>query len=279
MQDDYSPRIAAIYCRLSKDDEKIGESVSIETQKMMLSQFCQENGFSIFDYYVDDGFSGLNYQRPGFQQLLEDMEAGKIDTVITKDLSRLGRDYIQTGYYIDIYFKEHNVRYIAMNDNIDTKQDDNDIAPFKNILNDMYAHDLSRKVKAAKKQRALKGYFISGQAPYGYKIDQTNINHLIIDQSVALNVEKIFRLATEGNTLREITAILTKEKILSHGAYKAQCGDDRFGRYIQDDEYTWCMATVARILKDPVYTGSMVNHKDEVKNYKTKERRKVPEEE
>ena len=103
----------------------------------MLTQFCQENGFSIFDYYVDDGFSGLNFQRPGFQKMLEDVEAGKIDTIITKYLSRLGRDYIQTGYYIDIYFKEHNVRYIAMNDNIDTKQDDNDIAPFKNILNDM----------------------------------------------------------------------------------------------------------------------------------------------
>ena len=253
--------------------------MSIETQKMMLSQFCQENGFSIFDYYVDDGFSGLNYQRPGFQHLLEDVEAGKIDTVITKDLSRLGRDYIQTGYFIDIYFKEKNVRYIAMNDGIDTKHENNDIAPFKNILNDMYAHDLSRKVKAAKKQRAMKGYFISGQAPYGYSIDPENNNHLVIDPVAAPNVRHIFRLAREGNTLREITAVLTKEKVLSPGAYKAQCGDARFGRYIKDNEYSWCMATVARILDDPVYAGSMVNHKDEVKNYKTKERRKVPKEE
>ena len=264
---------------MSKDDEKIGESVSIETQKMMLSQFCKENGFSSFDYYVDDGFSGLNFQRPGFQHLLEDVEAGKIDTVITKDLSRLGRDYIQTGYYIDIYFKEKNIRYIAMNDNIDTKHDDNDIAPFKNILNDMYAHDLSRKVKAAKKQRALKGYFISGQAPYGYRIDPENNNHLIIDQAVALNVERIFRLAEEGNTLRKIAAIMTNDRVLPPGMYKAQNGDTRFNRYSKDNGTPWCVATIAQILKDPVYTGSIVNHKGEVKNYKTKVRKRIPKEE
>ena len=246
---------------------------------MMLSQFCQENGFSIFDYYVDDGFSGLNFQRPGFQNLLEDVEAGKIDMVITKDLSRLGRDYIQTGYYIDIYFKEHNVRYIAMNDNIDTKQDDNDIAPFKNILNDMYAHDLSRKVKAAKKQRALKGYFISGQAPYGYSIDPENNNHLIVDPAAAQNIRHIFKLAGNGYTLREIADIMTNEKVLSPGAYKAKNGDTRFSRYLKEDNNSWCVATVAQILKDPVYTGSVVNHKGEVKNYKTKVRRNVPKEE
>ena len=246
---------------------------------MMLSQFCQENGFSIFDYYVDDGFSGLNYQRPGFQRLLEDVEAGKIDTVITKDLSRLGRDYIQTGYFIDIYFKEKNVRYIAMNDGIDTKHENNDIAPFKNILNDMYAHDLSRKVKVAKKQRALKGYFISGQAPYGYRIDPENNNHLIIDPTAASNVRFIFQLAEQGNTMREIAAIMTNKRVLSPGMYKAQNGDTRFIRYNRDDKASWCVATIAQILEDPVYTGSVVNHKGEVKNYKTKVRRKVPKEE
>ena len=276
---DLNIKTTAIYCRLSKDDEKIGESVSIETQKMMLSQFCKENGFSIFDYYVDDGFSGLNFQRPGFQKLLADVEAGKIDTVITKDLSRLGRDYIQTGYYIDIYFKEHNVRYIAMNDSIDTVQDNNDIAPFKNILNDMYAHDLSRKVKAAKKQRAMKGYFISGQAPYGYKIDPENKNHLIIDYAVAPCVQRLFQLAEKGNTLRAIAETMTNEGILSPGAYKAKNGDTRFERYTKDNANKWCVYTIIQILKDPVYIGNMVNHKDEVKNYKTKARRTVPREE
>ena len=246
---------------------------------MMLNQFCSENGFGIFDYYVDDGFSGLNFKRPGFQKLLQDVEAGKVDTVITKDLSRLGRDYIQTGYYIDIYFKERNIRYIAINDNIDTQRDDNDIAPFKNILNDMYAHDLSRKVKAAKKQRALKGYFISSQAPYGYQIDPDNKNHLVIDEEAAPVVQRIFQFAEQGETLRSITGIMTNEKVTPPSVYKALHGDHRFSRYTSDNDNNWCMATVAQILKDPVYVGNMANHKAEVKNYKTKARRAVPQEE
>lgn len=151
-----------IYCRLSKDDEQAGESVSIETQKMMLTDYCTEHKYNIYDIYVDDGFSGLNFNRPAFERLLSDIEAGKVNLVITKDLSRLGRDYIQTGYFTDIYFNRKHVRYIAVNDGIDTFRDDNDIAPFKNILNDMYAKDLSRKVKLAKRQRALKGYYLSG---------------------------------------------------------------------------------------------------------------------
>lgn len=246
---------------------------------MMLNQFCSENGFNIFDYYVDDGFSGLNFQRPGFQKLLQDIEAGRVDTVVTKDLSRLGRDYIKTGYYIDIYFKERNIRYIAINDNIDTQRDDNDIAPFKNILNDMYAHDLSRKVKAAKKQRALKGYFISGQAPYGYQIDPENNNHLIPDAVVIPYVRRIFQLAEEGKTLRSIAAIMTAENVLPPGAYKAQRGDNRFSRYTDHNDNTWCMGTIAQILRDPVYIGHMANHKAEVKNYKTKARRIIPKDE
>lgn len=127
---------AAIYCRLSKDDEQAGESVSIETQKMMLIDFCQERGFSIYEIYADDGYSGLNFNRPAFTRLLEDIDNGKVNLVITKDLSRLGRDYIQTGYYTDVYFSRKRVRYIAVNDGIDTNRDDNDIAPFKNILNE-----------------------------------------------------------------------------------------------------------------------------------------------
>ena len=151
----------ALYCRLSKDDEQsTGESVSIETQKMILEYFCHTNGFTISNVYVDDGFSGLNFERPEFRRMLKDIEDGKINLVITKDLSRLGRDYIQTGYYTEVYFTQKRVRYIAVNDGIDTNREDNDIAPFKNILNDMYAKDLSRKVKVAKRQRAYKGLFI-----------------------------------------------------------------------------------------------------------------------
>ena len=147
----------ALYCRLSKDNEQIGESTSIETQRLMLTRFCQENELAIVDYYVDDGFSGLSYDRPDFLRLIDDIEAGLIDLVITKDLSRLGRDYIMTGYLTDIYFSRMGVRYIAIDDGIDTQRGNNDIAPFKNIMNDMYAKDISRKIKSAKRQRAYRG--------------------------------------------------------------------------------------------------------------------------
>ena len=223
---------------------------------------------------MDDGFSGLNFNRPGFQKLLGDISRGLISTVITKDLSRLGRDYIQTGYYIDMYFKERNVRYIAVNDNVDTGQGDNDIVPFKNILNDMYAHDLSRKIKSAKRYRALKGLYISGQAPYGYMPDPKNRNHLVIDPGAALQVKKIFRLASEGKTLREIAAIMTAGHITTPGAYKAQHGDTRFARF--NNKVEWNYGTISQILRDHVYIGHMVNHKTEIKNYKTKQSQTVP---
>lgn len=271
---------AAVYCRLSKDDEQAGESVTIETQKMMLTDFCHERGFSIYEIYADDGYSGLNFNRPAFTRLLEDIDNGRVNLVITKDLSRLGRDYIQTGYYTDVYFSRKRVRYIAVNDGIDTNRDDNDIAPFKNILNDMYAKDLSRKVKSAKRQRAYKGYYISAQAPYGYKVDPTNRNHLIVDKEAAKVVKEIFRLALAGHSLIQISRILTERKIITPGIYKAQNGDTRFSRYQEGKAslFGWCYQTVRAILRDQVYTGDMVNHKVEVINYKTKECVRVPKE-
>ena len=195
----------AIYCRLSKDDEQIGDSVSIETQKMLLSGYCINQDFEIVDTYIDDGFSGLNFNRPSFRRMINDIEDGKIDIVVTKDLSRLGRDYIQTGYYIDVYFSTKHIRYIAVNDGIDTLLDNNDIAPFKNILNDMYAKDLSRKVKSAKNQRAKNGLYISAQPPYGYKVNPHNKNKLIIDEFAAKIVKYIFELVCEGKNYSEIS--------------------------------------------------------------------------
>jgi len=273
---------AAIYCRLSKDDEQAGESVSIGTQKMMLEKYCLEQGFPICDVYADDGYSGLNFNRPEFNRLLTDIDNGKVNLVIPKDLSRLGRDYIQTGYYTDIYFSKKKVRYIAVNDGVDTNKDDNDIAPFKNILNDLYAKDLSRKVKSAKRQRAYSGYYISAQTPYGYKVNPANKNQLIIDDEPSVTVKEMFRLALAGNSTVQITKILTERKILIPSFYKAKNGDTRFDRYSngksEDDIYKWCNATVQQILKNRIYTGDMENHKFEVANYKTKERVKVPKE-
>ena len=272
---------AAIYCRLSKDDEQSGDSVSIETQKLMLTKFCNDQGFEIFDIYVDDGYSGLNFNRPSFKRLIEDLEDEKFNIVITKDLSRLGRDYIQTGYYIDVYFTSKKVRYIAVNDSIDTKHENNDIAPFKNILNDMYAKDLSRKVKSAKQQRAQNGLYISAQPPFGYKVNPVNKNQLIIDQEVAEIVKFIFELASEGNSLSEIARKLEEKKYIAPSVYKVINGDTRFLRYARTKSqmYQWNYQTVKSIVSNPVYAGDMVNHKVETVNYKTKKRVRVPKEE
>lgn len=276
---DYHTVSAAIYCRLSKDDEQAGESISIETQKLMLQDFCENQGYSIYDIYADDGYSGLNFNRPDFMRMLEDIDSGKVNLVITKDLSRLGRDYIQTGYYTDIYFSQKRVRYIALNDGIDTERDNNDIAPFKNILNDMYAKDLSRKVKAAKRLRACKGYFISSQTPYGYRVDPVDHNRLIVDPEAAAVVKEIYRLALAGNSLNQISGILSTRKIIKPGVYKAQNGDTRFLRYCKTDKDAtkWCYQTVRAILRDRVYTGAIVNHRTEIVNYKTKETVRLPE--
>ena len=271
---------AAIYCRLSKDDEQAGDSVSIQTQKMMLEKYCQEQGFPIYGVYADDGYSGLNFERPDFQRLLNDIDGGKINLVVTKDLSRLGRDYIQTGYYTDIYFSRKKVRYIAVNDGVDTNKDDNDSAPFRNILNDLYAKDLSRKVKSAKRHRAYSGFYISAQPPYGYKVNPANRNQLIVDEEPAAVVREIFRLAVAGNGPVRIAKILTERKILIPSAYKAQNGDTRFNRFCDSDNpdrpFRWCYETVKGILTDRAYAGDMENHKIEIVNYKTKEQKRIP---
>lgn len=273
---------AGLYCRLSSDDGLAQDSSSILTQKMMLEKYCKENDLVVSDVYVDDGYSGLNYNRPSFNRLINDIESKKVNLVITKDLSRLGRDYIQTGYYTEVYFASKGVRYIAINDNIDTLKDNNDIAPFKNILNDMYAKDLSRKVKSAKRERAYKGYFIAAQAPFGYKKDPDNNNKLIIDEEAAEIVREIFRLTLLGKGKIYIAKEFTKRKIITPAAYKLRNGDKRFERFKElkgeNFEYKWNYTTIQNILKNIVYVGDMENGKYEVQNYKTKKRVRVPQE-
>ena len=269
----------AIYCRLSLDDGSLGESGSIQTQKMMLEKYCRDNNFTIKEVYIDDGYSGLNFDRPIFKRLIADIESGKINLVITKDLSRLGRDYLQTGYYTEQYFPIHNVRYIAVNDGVDTLIDNNDIAPFKNILNDMYAKDLSRKVKSAKRQRALNGLFISAQTPYGYIKDPTNKNHLIVDEDVRHVVELIFNMCVNGKGAPTIAKVLEEKGILNPAAYKILKGSTRFAKLQGTNHYKWKAVTVRKILTDMVYCGHMENGKYKVENYKTKRRVKVPDSE
>lgn len=272
--------VVAIYCRLSKDDEQSGESVSIGTQRSILTDYCLQHGYTIYKVYIDDGYSGLNFNRPGFKELLEDVERGVVNMVITKDLSRLGRDYIMTGYYSEIFFQTKGVRYIALADDVDSFKGTNEIAPFKNILNEMYARDVSKKVKNAKRQRAKQGLFIGSQTPYGYRKGSNNKNQLIIDPEAAEVVSQIFSLALDGLGSVAIASELEKRKIPTPAVYKYQHGDQRFARYssVQNgDYYSWRSATISQILTNRVYTGELISLKTETQNCKTKHRSVVPE--
>jgi len=264
-----------LYCRLSLDDGNVGDSGSIQTQKIILEEYAKSHGFKIYEIYVDDGYSGLNFNRPGFQKMLQDIENGKINLVITKDLSRLGRDYIMTGYYTENYFKDNRVRYIAINDGIDTINDNNDIAPFKNILNDMYAKDLSRKVKAAKRSRNQRGLYTAAQVPYGYKKDSLDNNHLIVDEEVRPVIKLIYKLALQGYGCPKIARILTEKGIYTPGYYKRIKGDVRFASFKNKG---WTYVTIRKILGDVVYLGHIESNKYEVINYKTKKCVPVPKE-
>lgn len=263
-----------LYCRLSKDDDQRGESASISTQRSMLTSYCQEHSYQICDVYIDDGYSGLNFARPAFQQLLRDIESGKINMVLTKDLSRLGRDYIMTGYYSEIYFPSQGVRYIALGDNYDSTNMENDIAPFKNILNDMYAKDISRKIKGAKRQHARDGRFIGSQAPYGYSVKD---HKLVVDEPAAEVVQLIYDLACSGIGEKGICKQLERRNIVTPGMYKMQHGDMRFARYCNESNpFHWRVGTIQKILNDPVYTGELTSLKTETTNYKTKQRVVTP---
>lgn len=267
-----------IYCRLSKDDDRPGESMSIETQRSMLMDYCEKNKYEIYDVYIDDGFTGTNFDRKDFQRLLNDIDTGLVNMVLTKDLSRLGRDYIQMGYYTEIYFPSKEIRYVALNDGYDSESSANDIAPFMNILNDMYARDISRKVKAAKYQRAKKGFFVACEAPYGYKKAS---GHLEIDPEAARIVQMIFKLAEEGLGEVRISQELHVRGILCPSAYKAANGLDTNSRKAVKPgfECVWPPHSIGSMLRNRVYLGELRSHRTEVINHKTKQIRQVPEEE
>ena len=273
MQDNI-PYRAGLYLRLSKDDDLDGESLSISTQRSILTDYCAANGYMVYKTYVDDGYSGMNFSRPGFQELLADVERGAINMVITKDLSRLGREYIMTGYYSEIYFPSKGVRYIAIADRFDSSQNGNEIAPFKNILNEMYARDLSVKIRNAKHQRAKQGLFVGSQTPYGYTLMEDNKNQLVIDPEAAEVVRLIFSLAECGMGNVAIADELKARRIIAPSVYKFLHGDTRFARYVENlkgDDCRWCHGTVGQILNNPVYTGDLISLKTEVINCKTKQ--------
>lgn len=247
----------ALYCRLSKDDGLEQDSSSIQTQKEMLTRYCRENGFIISGIYVDDGWSGTNTNRPEFQRMLSDIENGKINCVITKDLSRLGRNYLDTGAYTEVYFPEHGVRYIAVTDGVDTLHASTmDITPFRNLLNDMYAKDVSKKVKSAILTRQKQGKFVGMKAPYGYKKDPNDKNHLVIDERYAPIVRQIFDMAQSGMGVVAISKTLCEKKI-PRPVYAAAEVVSGYDRYMEDESrmYDWRHEVVRNILRNPVYAG------------------------
>ncbi len=243
--------LTALYCRLSLEDGKDNESMSISNQKLLLKDYAEKNGMFNCEYYVDDGFTGRNFNRPAFRRMISDIEAGKISCVITKDLSRLGRNYIESGSYMEVFFPKHNVRYIAITDNYDSvNKQEMDIAPFKNILNDMYSRDISKKVLAGRMTRSRQGKFCGGQPPLGLMRDPDDNGHLIIDPETASIIRRIYDLALDGFGNMKICKVLMEERI---PITRMQTGTDCDVNY-----YAWSGSRISTILRNPFYKGAHV---------------------
>ncbi|MBQ2964525.1 MAG: recombinase family protein [Clostridia bacterium] len=271
MQSEANIGITAIYCRLSRDDGAETESNSIGNQKKMLTQKAKELGLTNTKYYVDDGYTGTNFNRPAFQELLDDIEMGYISVVIVKDLSRLGRDYVSVGHYTDNYFPEHNVRFIAVNDMVDSDEGENEIAPFKNVMNEMYARDISRKVRSAHRICGNMGEPLS-QPPYGYMKSPENKKKWIIDTEAAEVVRDIYRMCLEGMGNEAIARELQNRQVLIPMAYWQSKGLNRGGKKTQPNPYKWCKTTIQKILCQQEYCGDIINFKTYSKNFKNKTR-------
>ena len=258
---------AALYIRLSKEDESEGPSQSVQNQESLLREFVQQHRLSVYDTYIDDGWSGTSFDRPAFQRMIADIEAKKVNMVITKDLSRLGRDYILTGHYMERYFPEHRVRYISLLDGIDTGVDStaNDITPFRAIMNDMYAKDISKKIKSVKRDKQRKGQFIGGKPAYGYKMHPTEKNKIVIDEEVAPVVRRIFALALSGMSCRNIATRLNQEGVPTPATY-ANLPVARPGPYTG----LWSSERISEMLQNETYIGNMVQGRSVKISYKSK---------
>ena len=264
-------KITALYCRLSQEDENKGDSDSIINQKSILTKYAKDNGFENIEVFVDDGYSSVSFNRPDFQRLLELMEKGKVSTLITKDLSRLGRNYIEVGNYTEILFPRWNVRYIAVNDNYDSLySESNEYAPLKNLFNEWFARDTSKKIRAAIKAKAERGERVGTVIPYGYKRDPEIKGHLLINPETAPVVKMIFSLCAEGKGPRVIANALRKKKIPKPTMYRFMT-EGIYGAVTDtEDMYGWNDRTVAGILDNEIYLGHTVNCRTTVVSYKDK---------
>ncbi len=258
-------KITDLYCRLSQDDMLDGESNSITNQKAILQKYAEDNGFSNPTFYVDDGVSGTTWEREGFKAMMADIEDGKVATVITKDLSRLGRDYLKTGELIEMVFPDYDVRYIAVNDNVDTEKSENELLAFKNIFNDWYARDCSKKIRAVFRAKGQSGKHLCPPV-YGYKKSDTDKNLWVIDEPAAEVVRKIFKLCIDGYGPVQIARILTEQGIPTPTAYALSQGRNN-GRH-NAKTYRWGANTIAHILERLEYCGHTFNFRTKMKSYK-----------
>lgn len=271
----YGGDVTALYARLSKDDDLVGDSNSIVHQKEILAKYAKEHGFTNIEFYVDDGFSGTNFNRPDFQRMMADAEEGKISTVIVKDMSRFGRDYIMVGYYTEIYFSNLDIRFIAINDNVDSNiQTENDLTPFKNVFNEWYARDTSKKIRAVFKAKGNSGKHLSTNPPFGYKKDPNDKDKWIIDDEAAATVRRIFQMYVDGYRISEIGHKLTEEKVETPILYYMNRGIKTNAR----SEYPeiWDLMSIKYILSQTAYAGHTVNFQTAVKSYKTKKQVNLP---
>lgn len=259
--------LVAIYIRLSKEDEKLGESESIQNQRDFLIKYVEDSGYTLVDIYIDDGYTGTNFDRPGFQKMLKDIENKKINMVVTKDMSRLGRDYIKTGEYVENWFPAHKVRYVSVSDGIDTfvESSNLDVAPFKSLLNDMYSKDISKKIRVALYTMQSNGKWVGGCTPFGYKPDSNDKNHLVIDEVEAPIVKKIFNLYLKGLTIAEVAKKLNLDNeptfsITRHRNFERVNAGTIVGK--------WCTCSVKKILRNEMYTGALVQKKRRRISYK-----------
>lgn len=262
-------KITALYCRLSRDDELSGDSNSIVHQKEILSAYAEKRGFENTRFYVDDGYSGTNFNRPDFLRMMDDVNNGLVGAIIVKDMSRFGRDYIMVGYYTEIMLPQMDIRFIAVNDNVDSEnQADNDFTPFRNIINEWYAKDTSKKIRSVLKAKGNSGKHLSVIPPFGYKKDPNDKEKWIIDEDAAQIVRKIYRLYLDGNTMGGIARMLTAEGIETPKLYAENRGIKHYKAATYPE--IWSRISVEYILSNYEYTGSTVNFKTKRKSFKNK---------
>lgn len=273
----YEEKITALYLRLSRDDDQSGESNSISNQRNLLTDYAKKNGFRNVKIFIDDGVSGVTFNRDGFKEMYCLIESDQVSTVIVKDMSRLGRNYLEVGQLTEMVFPQHNVRFIAVNDSVDSNQGEDDFTPFRNIMNEWYAKDMSRKMRSALRTKSKQGYAI-GLPPLGYKFDSEDHRKWVIDEDGAEVVRRIYQMRKDGTSINEIAKILKREKVLTPSAYAIQKGYRTPTKRSTRGDCFWDVSVVHQTLTNQAYVGDVINFRTYSKSYKLKERLDNPKE-